>query len=188
MTLNGSLCEKTNYGVLSPPRMKQNSNTLVRRKESLLSRHTRSNKILIINVLSLRFGSWLFAEVYWHKDKKMMKVNRLNYRKINFNSPTSNCVTFIFCNLALIIFSKPPQTLSRRYRVYISLSPCLKFKLIKAALQTLIWFVIKQCFMVTFTVQRYLSKTVLWLQSNSSIERSGNKVVILNWTEHVKIY
>ena len=123
MTLNGSLCEKTNYGVLSPPRMKQNSNTLVRRKESLLSRHTRSNKILIINVLSLRFGSWLFAEVYWHKDKKMMKVNRLNHGKINFNSPTSNCVTFIFCNLALIIFSKPPQTLSRRYRVYIGLSP-----------------------------------------------------------------
>lgn len=65
---------------------------------------------------------------------------------------------------------------------------CLKFKLIKAALQTIIWFVIKQLFMVTFTVQRYLSKTVLWLQSNSSFERSGDKMAILNWTEYVKIY
>ena len=49
----------------------------------------------------------------------MMKVNRLNHPKINLNSPSSNCAMFIFCNLALIIFSKPRQTLSRKYRKFL---------------------------------------------------------------------
>ena len=47
----------------------------------------------------------------------MMKVNRLNYSKIHVIAPCLNCAIFIFWNLALTIFSKPRQTLSRKYRI-----------------------------------------------------------------------